>query len=226
MQTFRILCASLVMVPMTAARGDVPVTKSDPAPPEPVDVQYQVYARYTVGGQLGERKGGWGPSYNFAKKIADQDKFGEPEKLAVVVETDESVRVGNQAGVRVRIVNRSGERVAFSAIDSHLYLIQEAQNEKGDWQPIERMPHGTGPRDCAVGFHRVSLQPGQYWNVIAPRYGGTLKTKLRFRLDLGKSDRDIPVPGGTIVYSNEFEGAVNLQQFQRGGTTAFDLRVP
>ena len=116
------------------------------------------------------------------------------------------------------------ERIFFAAIDSHLYLVLEARNEKGEWHPVERTPHGTGPRDCAVGFHRISLKPGQYWNLEGPRYTGSLKTKLRYRLDLGKSDRTIPQPGGKLIHSNEFDGAVNPEQFQQVPTTGLDVK--
>ena len=37
--------------------------------------------------------------------------------------------------------------------------------------------------------------------------------KLRFRLDLGKTTGRLPEPGGKIIYSNEFEGSVNPEQF-------------
>ncbi len=102
--------------------------------------------------------------------------------------------------------------------------MQEARNDKGEWQPIERMPHGTGPGDCAVGFHRISLKPGQYWDVAGLPYTGTFKTRLRYRLDLGTNDKKFPQPGGKVVYSEEFDGSVNPERFQHGPTTAFDLR--
>ena len=207
------------------ARGeDKAVEKTESEKPRPVDIRYQAYARYAAAGQEKERQGGWGPSDNFPRSIAKGDAFGDQERLSVVVTSDESARIGKYDGVHVRIVNRSDERTFISAIDSHLYLVQEAMNDKGEWQAIERMPHGTGPRDCAVGFHRISLQPGQYWNVVGPRYNGSFKTKLRFRLDLGKKDGQFPQPGGKVIYSNEFEGSINREQFQRGPTTPFDLK--
>lgn len=45
------------------------------------------------------------------------------------------------------------------------------------------------------------------WTFTAPRYEGTLATKLRVRLDLStpKMDRH--------VYSTEFDGSVNPEQF-------------
>lgn len=49
-------------------------------------------------------------------------------------------------------------------------------------------------------------KPGQYWQFSARDYSGTIKTKLRFRLDIG---------GGQVFYSNEFEGAISAQQFEK-----------
>jgi hypothetical protein len=193
--------------------------------PEPFNVKHQLYTRYVAGGQLDERSGLWGPSNNFPHSIKADDKFGERGELSVVATLDGSVRLGKAEGIRLRVVNRSNDRQTLSAIDSHLYIVQEALDEKGEWKPIERIPHGTGPRDCAVGFHRISLKPNEYWNLVGPRYSGSFKTKLRFRLDLGKNDGEFPKPGGKLIYSNEYEGSINPEQFQRGGVTAFDLNA-
>lgn len=152
--------------------------------------------------------------------------MGDPGKLSVVAIPDEKTRLGGIAGVELRIVNRPDDRLFFSAIDSHLFIVQEAQDDKGEWRPIERIPHGTGPRDCAVGFHRISLKPGQYWNLAGPRYAGPFKTKLRYRLDLGTNDGAFPTTGGKLIYSNEFEGTIHREQFERSGRTALDLNAP
>jgi len=195
-------------------------------PSEPVSVTRQLYTRYVAGGQLNERSGLWGPSDNFPHSIAADDKFGAPGELSVVASPDEPVRRGKFQGVRLRVVNRSDERKTFSAIDSHLYIVQEAQNDQGEWKAIERIPHGTGPRDCAVGFHRISLQPNEYWILAGPCYTGSFKTKLRFRLDMGRNNAAFPQPGGKLIYSNEYEGAINPEQFHRGKDNAFDLNAP
>lgn len=198
---------------------------SPDGPPKPMDLRFQRHMRYTAAGQEGERRGLWGPSDNFPRTLAKSDDFGESDKLSIVVSDDKSYHIGQLQAVRLRIVNRSRERVYFSAIDSHLYLVQEALTENKEWKPIERIPHGTGPRDCAVGFHRVSLMPGQYWELAGLRYAGRLKTKLRFRVDLGRNDGSFPKPGGKILYSNEYEGSVNPEQFDVNAWTGLDLNA-
>lgn len=45
------------------------------------------------------------------------------------------------------------------------------------------------------------------WTFTAPRYEGTAKTKLRFMLDLSRGNTR------KYVYSEEFDGSVNPEQF-------------
>src|SRR5207237_851534 len=63
----------------------------------------------------------------------------------------------------------------------------------------------------------VFLKSGQYWKFKARSYGGTIITKIRFRLD----------PSGTAkpIYSNAFDGQIAKVQFRKGPTGA-DLRRP
>lgn len=206
-----------------SARGDDPSGPPAKAePPKSVSVKNQLHARYLAGAQEDERDGP-GISDNHPKRLADGDTFGKAGELSIVAFPDEEHQMGKYRTIPLRIVNRSNEREFFSAIDSHLFIVQEAKDEKGDWKPIERIPHGTGPRDCATGFHRISLKPGQYWNLTGLQYSGPLKTKLRFRVDLGRNDKKYPSPGGKILYSNEFEGSIHPEQFTRPGGTGGDL---
>ena len=192
------------------------VVITEPGSPVPVEFSSQQSARYSAAGQPNERKGGFGKSRNFPRHLTVDDTFGTPNQLSVLVADDETACVGEHSGLHLRIVNRSSKRAYFSAIDSQLYLVQEAMNDKGEWQAIERLPEGTGPSDCAEGYHRISLEPGQYWEFVAPCYGGPFPTKLRFRLDLGAVVGDLPQSGGRIIYSNEFAGSVALGQFIDG----------
>lgn len=216
----------LLTLAFTARADDPKVPAAKAEAPQPLSVKNQIHMRYVVGGQDNERDGGWGPSDNYPKSLKEKDQFGEGGKLSIVAFPEEEHHIGKVSTIQVRIVNRTEERQFFSAIDSHLYIVQEAQNKNGEWNPIERTPHGTGPRDCAVGFHRISLKPGQYWEVSGPRYSGPFKTKMRFRLDLGRNDKQYPSPGGKIIYSNVFEGAIHPDQFARGGGTGRDLNAP
>jgi hypothetical protein len=180
-------------------------------PLAPYDSKEQLTSVYPVASKLGqEEPGGYGPSQNRPHRLGNGETFGEEGKISVVADVKEpAIYYRKYSGLRLWIVNRSGERATLSAIDSCLYIVQEAQDEQGEWKPIEKTARGTGPRDCAVGHHRVFLDPQEYWSITAPRYSGSLKTKLRFRLDLGRVQDRLPTTGGPVIYSNEFNGSVN-----------------
>jgi hypothetical protein len=77
----------------------------------------------------------------------------------------------------------------------------------GRWQSLERFPQ----THCGNSFHRVFLSPGEYWEFYAPHRQGSLKTKLRFRLE-PRGERGIAEGGGTL-YSNEFDGSIYSAEF-------------
>lgn len=180
---------------------------------EPLNVHSQRFSVYPAASRsdLTER-GHYGPSNNYPRKLGATDAFGQEGKLSLMADLNETVSYGSYQGIRLRLINRSGERATLSAIDSHLYIVQEALKDDGQWQAIEKTARGTGPRDCACGFHRVFLDPGEYWDLRAPRYAGSFKTKLRFKLDLGRQAAPYPKSGGVVIYSNDFEGSVNPEQ--------------
>ncbi|HET6202734.1 MAG TPA: hypothetical protein VFI25_08015 [Planctomycetota bacterium] len=109
---------------------------------------------------------------------------------------------GRYRGMRVLVVNAGRERVSFDAQDSRIDLLQEARVEKGEWKPIEYLPSSW----CGNSYHRVFLDPGECWTLSAPRYEGVLRARFRLRLDRR---------GEPPVYSEEFEGSVNPEQFTK-----------
>lgn len=135
---------------------------------------------YPAGSKIADEHalGGFGPSGNFPKELADQ-AWGTPGEVSVVAFPDEAVPRADRPGFVVRIVNRTDSAVGFTACDSCLYLRQEARNRSGHWRPIERPPVVI----CGNSFHRVFLDRNQYWEFAARRTGGTFKTRLRFRLE-------------------------------------------
>ena len=88
------------------------------------------------------------------------------------------------------------------------YLVLEARTGPGgQWKPVEAFPQTF----CGNSFHRVFLEPGEYWDLSARRYSGSLKTKLRFRLEPG--GEQAVTEGGQPIYSEEFDGSVSPGQF-------------
>jgi hypothetical protein len=221
----RLRLLSVLIVGMTGCSsggpaGDAPdagdVTDGDPTAwdlqPAPADAPLIAMAEqgrgvYPVGSRVRDRQapGGFGPCARYPKDLGDRD-WSEPGKLSVVAFPDEAVRFGKYRGLTVRLINRTGETVAFQACDSCLYLVQEARTAADDWRPIESLPEAI----CGNSFHRVFLKPNQYWEFPAPRYEGPVKTRLRLRLDPGgEQDRSRPP-----VYSSEFDGSIHMGQFE------------
>ena len=169
-----------------------------------VDATAMVESNYSVSSTNGE------PGYhlrskNVPKKISEQDLL-EKKKLTLVAFPEPVLRYRpHLQGIRITVVNASNDIVRILALDSRIPIIQEAQDAAGNWKPIEFFNWQT---DCGNSFHKTSLEPAHYWELVAPRYAGSLKTKLRFAL-LSPDQREKP------IYSNEFDGTIRPDQFTR-----------
>jgi hypothetical protein len=141
--------------------------------------------------------GGYGRSDNMPKRITSRQ--GKKDSVTLVALPNETIpfRKSNQ-GFRLLLINRTKSQATFSASDSRLPIIQEALDSKGRWRPIEYLPVSF----CGNSDHRVFLPSEQYWEFAAPTYSGKQRTRLRFVLQ-----QEHP------IYSNEFEGSINSQQF-------------
>lgn len=168
----------------------------------PVKAEEKMPGIYPVGSRIKDSKapGGFGPCDNFPKNLAGHE-WGTKGAVAVVAFPDELVAYSKYRGFAVRVINRTTEEVPFDACDSALTLVREAQGADGVWREIESSPESI----CGNSFHRVFLEPDQYWQFPAREYSGLVKTKLRFRLDSGG--------GRPVIYSNEFDGQVAAAQF-------------
>jgi hypothetical protein len=142
--------------------------------------------------------GGYGPSDN-APKVSRRKQVGKDETISLIALPEEVVPFGGtNRGFRLLLVNRTKSEVAFKATDSRLSLIREALDSNGQWRPIEYLPAVW----CGNSYHRVFLPAQHYWEFITPVYTGTQKTKLRFVLQTKPP-----------IYSNEFDGSINPEQF-------------
>lgn len=144
-----------------------------------------------------EAAGGFGPCENSAHKVK-RDLPGDG--LFLLAQPTEKTSFGGKPGMQLLLVNRTDDTLKFFACDSRLNIIQEAQDQAGNWQPIEYLPSSF----CGNSYHHVYLRPDYSWQFSAPRYRGTFATKLRFTMNLDD---------GSKLHSNEFEGSVNLAQF-------------
>lgn len=141
-----------------------------------------------------EAPGGFAVSDNVAHDIDFQTDPAQDDYY-LLAQPDVVTPFGKREGMRVLLVNPTAEVRVFSACDSRLSIVQEARDATGTWKPIEYLPDSW----CGNSYHRVMLGPHRYWAFPAPRYVGTLRTRLRFRY-------------GEIL-SNEFDGSVNASQF-------------
>jgi hypothetical protein len=155
-----------------------------------------------AGSKIADKKalGGFGESSNMPKKIVSPDAKSSGH-VYLLAQPTVAKKLGDGKGMRLSLVNATRDTVAFDAVDGQLHIIQEAKSDSGEWKSIELAPTSW----CGNSYHRVFLGVGEYWEFAAPRYEGTLKTKLRFSL--------IAYEGKSILISKEFEGSINPEQF-------------
>jgi hypothetical protein len=156
-----------------------------------------------AGSRIEDKKalGGFGRSDNFPHRIGKMP-VRKGECYLEVRPKEAAAFAQKYVGIRLLLVNATDRAAAFQACDSRLSIVQEALDAKGKWRPIEFL-QSSG---CGNSYHHVFLGSGEYWTLAIPRYEGTLKTRMRVRLETGKK----------TILSNEFEGSVNPGQFVKG----------
>lgn len=168
---------------------------------KPVNVRFMLRG-YCYAGSAEEDRVPFDWSPNLPQKLTDNKKKMSKGKCTLVAEADViSKFAGKYRGLRLSLLNGTQEKLAFSAQDSRLYIIQEAKTTDDIWKHIEYLPSSR----CGNSYHQVYLPPNHGWSFSAPRYVGNLKVKLRFKLCGGKK---------AVIYSNEFDGSINPEQFK------------
>ncbi len=147
---------------------------------------------------------------NWPQKIGDKT-WGAKETTSLVAFPDEAVAFGKHRGMVVRLVHRGKDPARFQGCDSGLPIIREALDSKGRWREIEN----TRSSWCGNSYHELSLGPNEYWEFVAPVYTGSIKTKIRFRLDASDEFHGRKAKQRWI-YSNAFDGAVTKEQLRMG----------
>jgi hypothetical protein len=195
---------SLLLAPALALGAPVPL--------KAVNVKFMTRGYCMAGSRFDDKAlGGFGQSDNVPQRLSHED-FGRKGELSLVALPEDAVPFGRYRGLRVVLVNRTGKEIPFPASDSRLSIIQEARDAGGEWKPVEYLPSSW----CGNSHHNVFLPEGHYWEFAAPAYTGAIKTKLRFVL-----------LGDTPLYSQEFDGSVNPEQFtQKQGHTPADIMDP
>ncbi len=97
--------------------------------------------------------------------------------------------------------NNSDTIVNLSASDSRLYVIAEVFY-RGKWRPIEYLPSSF----CGNSYHKVYLNPNEYWAFEIPKFSGKKKVSLRYSLLVGKNE---------YIYSNKIPSSINKKQLTK-----------
>ncbi|MGL4631746.1 MAG: hypothetical protein ACRCVT_11120 [Leadbetterella sp.] len=156
-----------------------------------------IYAKSSIEDTLAP--GGFGGSYNSARKYTDSLGFNE-KGFFLKIDTTRIITVYQKyTGYMLYMVNKTKEVIKLNASDSRLSVIAEVFY-KGEWKPIEYLPSSW----CGNSYHDVFLKPYEYWSFNVLKFNGEIKAKLRYKLMLDAN---------TFMYSNEITASVNKGQF-------------
>jgi hypothetical protein len=200
----RPLLATNVAMPHVTASPSRPSPDATSATADPdnfLEVEYKLRGSAYAGSSLPDPLafGRYWVSDNLPRDVT-QPAARAMDGVYLLAEPEVVTEIRGGKGMRVVLVNPTTHTLAFRASDSRLELVQEALDEHGEWRAIESLPRSW----CGNSYHRVFLEPDQFFAFPAPRYRGSFETRLRFRLDV----RD-----GAPILSNEFEGSVHPAQF-------------
>jgi hypothetical protein len=144
--------------------------------------------------------GGFGGSDNLPKKINENLLIGS-SGLLLKIDTTQTTTINDKYnGYKLYIANKTDTIVRLEASDSRLSVIAEVFFQ-GEWKPIEYLPSSW----CGNSYHDVYLQQNEYWEFDIPKFSGKIKTKLRYKLILGKDN---------YLYSNEILTSINKGQLE------------
>lgn len=105
----------------------------------------------------------------------------------------------NDSLYSIYVFNKTTDSLKISSQDWHLFLIQEAKNQNGEWKPIEYWKYSW----CGNSYLSDKLEPNGILKTETQIYNGNFKTQIRFKL----------LNDDKIYYSNSMVGFVNLSQF-------------
>lgn len=158
--------------------------------------------------------GGFGSSDNFPKKISKSDNF-QSNSISVIVRSEmiDTIYDAYNA-ITVFVANTSEKKIEFNAQDSRLNMKVQAKDSEGEWKDIEYLPSSW----CGNSYHTLTLEQNYYWTFLTPVYEGDFKTKFRIELkyiDTRDNSEKRWDKKEITIYSNEYEGSINLGQFWR-----------
>jgi len=126
---------------------------------------------------------------DYTKTVRDTSVPGPMERL-----------FGN-AYYPVFIVNETSSSKLLFAIESTVYVIQEAKDSNGVWRPIEYSPGGYW---CGNSYWGLKVHPKEFVTILVAKHDGPYKTQIRVRV----------VVGDCVYISAPFEGTINYNKFR------------
>lgn len=142
--------------------------------------------------------GGYGGSSNTPKSLNNSLQFIQSGFYLTIDTTQLTTFAERFKGFKLFIVNKSDMTVKLEASDSRLAVVAEALIGH-KWWDIEYLPSSW----CGNSYHNVYLKPNQYWEFSIPKYTGQIKTRIRYKLLMGKV---------FYLYSNEIIASINEKQ--------------
>lgn len=167
---------------------------------EEINVKYMLRGYFYAGTDTEDRSapGGYGSSSNSPQKIGNRIQ-GEKGKFSMYIDASQSsVFWEKYSGYKLYVVNQSGKRVKVRAQDSRIPVVAEVL-VGSEWKAIEYLPSSW----CGNSYHNVSINNNKYWEFNIPKYTGSEKTKLRYRLQINAEQ---------TIYSNEIDVSYNPEQ--------------
>ena len=132
------------------------------------------------------------PTSDFKAKISGQSK--SENEINLIAEKP------NDSLYSIYVFNKTTDSLKISSQDWHLFLIQEAKNQNGDWKPIEYWKYSW----CGNSYLSDKLEPYGILKTETEVYNGNFETQIRFKL----------LNDDKVYFSNSMTGFVNLSQFQ------------
>lgn len=115
----------------------------------------------------------------------------------------------NPTLVQWTLVNQSKQALKLPTENGSLLMIQEAQDAKGKWRPVEYWAQQWGHMKMTAVKGEFILKPTQAIMVVAPKYEGSQQTNFRFKYKM------IDKKGKTVLaYSPTFQGFISPTQFE------------
>ena len=127
----------------------------------------------------------------FREKINGQSKI--EKEINLILEKN------NDSLYSIYVFNKTTDSIKISIQDWHLYLIQEAKNQNGEWKPIEYWKYSW----CGNSYLSGKLEPNGILKTESKVYNGNFGTQIRFKL----------LNDDKVYFSNSLDGFVNISQF-------------